>query len=403
MNEGHTWATLNFAQRVLSFLERCSKRKIWPLLVFVIAIGISFFCWLPNYQLVTDFIQSPYGEAKTWWLQHPFKPVPVEQFFPLNERHLGYNAGIASHLDKMTFRAFLPLLNQVAPFGLWTLVVASHIANLIILWLSYWIVAQTTRDKVSGALTSWAVASCYAGQYGFQDHFLGDVVAVSLLVMAMFSRRSFFVTPLIFLACLTDERAVFTTPLILIFHFLRDLDFHQTEYNPPTLLKGLRRKALPFIIGILSYVLIRQSISILTGVQTGTTMLFEPDILRSHLYEDFPLRFFKVFEFLWLILFLFLAEFSSRVSTYRGLRLLLIGAFLLATFPAMIVWDLDRSLFYLLPMILISICFLPVSFSLRRLILLMTFTANLAWLYPSTSGLRKIDQFISSFIIYGKK
>jgi hypothetical protein len=38
-----------------------------------------------------------------------------------------------------------------------------------------------------------------------------------------------------------------------------------------------------------------------------------------------------------------------------------------------------------------------------RLILLAVLAGNLLWIYPSSSGFRKIDHFISSFIVLEKK
>lgn len=173
-------AISELANRLLAFLDRCSRQKTWPWLVLLVAILIRIFCWVPNYPAVSESIQTPYAAAKTWWLENPFRSVPVEQFFPLSERHIGYNADIASHLDKMTYRAFLPALNQVLPFGIWTLVVACHIGTLAILWFSYWIVERQIGDKVSAALACWSVAACYAGQYGFHDCYLGDAMAVAM-------------------------------------------------------------------------------------------------------------------------------------------------------------------------------------------------------------------------------
>lgn len=77
-------------------------------------------------------------------------------------------------------------------------------------------------------------------------------------------------------------------------------------------------------------------------------------------------------------------------------------AFAIAIFPAMVVWDIDRSLFYILPGILLAICFLPVSVKNLRIILLAILFANFIWLYPSNSALRKIDHFVSSFIVLEK-
>jgi hypothetical protein len=393
----------HLANSFLTFLDKRSHSKMWPLLVFVTAIVISIFCWVPYYPAVSEFIQTPFGTAKTWWLDNPFKSVPVEQFFPLSERHIGYNAGIASHLDKMTYRAFLPLLNQVFPFGIWTLVVVCHVGLLVILWFSYWIVERQLGDKVSAALACWAVAACYAGQYGFHDCYLGDAAAVGMLVAAMFSRNWAATFLLVLCAGFSDERAVTSAPLVLLFHFLRDGDSTQQERTMLGLVSGMLKKGAPILGSVLCYALIRIGLTFWTGQSSGTSMLASIDILRSHFYNDYPQLFFKVFEFLWILPLVFLLEYSALAHSFKKFIAILFGiALVLAAIPALMVWDFDRSLFYLLPGILLSICFLPVSLAKLRLILLAVMVGNLLWLSPSSSGFRKIDHFISSFITLEK-
>jgi hypothetical protein len=393
----------HLANSFLAFLDKRSHSKFWFLFVFATAIIISIFCWVPYYPAVSDFIKTPYGEAKTWWLEHPFQSVPVEHFFPLSERHIGYNAGIASHLDKMTYRAFLPILNQVFPFGIWTLVVACHVGLIAILWFSYWIVERQLGDKVSAALACWAVAACYAGQYGFHDCYLGDAAAVGMLVAAMFSRNWAATFLLVLCAGFSDERAVTSAPLVLLFHFLRDGDSTQQERTMLGLVSGMLEKGAPILGSVLCYALIRIGLKFWTGQSSGTSMLASIDILRAHFYNDYPLLFFKVFEFLWILPVIFLLEYGANNPSKKVISILFGLALALASFPAMVVWDFDRSLFYLLPGILLAICFLPFSSRNLRLILLAVLAGNLLWIYPSNSGFRRIDRFISSFIVLEKK
>jgi len=393
----------HLANSFLAFLDKRAQSKLWPLFVFATAIGISIFCWVPYYPAVSEFMQTPYGMAKTWWLENPFQSVPVEQFFPLSERHIGYNAGIASHLDKMTYRAFLPLLNQVFPFGIWTLVVACHFGLLAILWFSYWIVERQLGDKVSGALACWAVAACYAGQYGFHDCYLGDGAAVGMLVSAMFSRNGVVTFLLVLCASLADERAVTSAPIVLLFHFLRDADSAQQERSIFALVSAMLKKGIPVLGGVLCYALVRLGMTFWTGQKSGTSMLSLVDIPRSHFYNDYPQLFFKVFEFLWIVPLIFLVEYGAKDPSKKFISLLFGLGLALAAFPAMVVWDFDRSLFYLLPGILMAICFLPFSQRNMRVMLLAVLAGNLLWIYPSSSGFRKIDHFISSFIVLEKK
>ena len=243
---------------VLNFLEIQSSRRGWSLVVLGVSLVIAFCCSIPYYPAVNEFIQSPYGQAKTWWLEHPLQSVPVEQFLPLNERHIGYNEGIASHLDKMTFRVFLPLLNQVFPFGIWTLVVACHIGGVLILWLTYFVAKQATGDAVCGGLASWALAATYAGQWGFHDYYLGDAVPVALLMCAMAARVPVLAFVFVLTAGFTDERAVVASPLVGLFWVLRSTQ--QDGVSPGTWVQfffKFLRAAWPVWLALAAYAAFR--------------------------------------------------------------------------------------------------------------------------------------------------
>lgn len=380
------------AERTLKKLEKLTRLRAWTAIAVLIAILISFGCRLPNYQQFADFIHTPYGEAKQYWLNHPFKEVPVELFFPQSERHIGFHAGIASHLDKMTFRAFLPLLNQIFPWGIWTVVLASHIAAVVILLLTYLITIRQTSDRVSATLLMWAIAACYAGQYGFQDHYLGDAVAVSLLMFAMFTEKRGAGALSMFCAFLTDERALFAAPLVL-YHHIEAISSHQ-DIAETARNKGAKGIAIATFASIaVSYILLRQIITFITGAETGTSMLFSREILRSNIFDAYPERVFKVFEFAWIIpigytIEKLVSEGNRRFSLFWTLALAL------AAFPAYMVVDIDRSMLYLMPAVITAFCCYPATQKTRRRSLTLITACSLAWLYPSLSALRLIANII---------
>jgi hypothetical protein len=390
-----TWIIGLWAQRVLTFLERQTKRRIWPLIVFIVAVVVSLACYFPNYQIVSEFITTPYGEAKSWWLNHPFQPVPVERFFPVDERHIGFNSGIASHLDKMTYRAFLPLMNQIFPFGIWTVNAASSLATMTLLWLTYRLVSQHTSDKVSGALITWALAACFAGQYGFNDHYRGDAVAVSLLVGAMAVQRGTLIAVLLFGACLTDERAVFATPLVLLFHSMQSLGrLREPVALQTTLIQAMRKMAGPVAMPVTLYLILRLSISFLTGAKTGTSLLFTREIITANIFNSYPETFFKVYEFLWLVVLLFIIETPAQVKGDKLMGWILVSCLAVSALPAYIVIDFDRSLIYLLPGLISAACFLRKPQQHMRTFYLAIAMGNLIWIYPSLSAMRLIADLI---------
>jgi hypothetical protein len=95
-------------------------------------------------------------------------------------------------------------------------------------------------------------------------------------------------------------------------------------------------------------------------------MLGDIDIIRQRIYTDYPYNIFPVFELLWIFPILFLL-YQIYIKKFLVIpTILYLSSFIGIIATSFLVWDLDRSLFYLLPGILISIACLNLS-ALRQL------------------------------------
>src|SRR5688572_25328996 len=159
-------------------------------IVVLIALAIALGSRFPGYAGTNEqppgniltAARSVYGRAITWWLEHPFQPVPIAEFYPNASQAEGVTAGEISHLAKLGVRGTLPLLNQLLHGGLGTILLMSHVAAVWAFLLFYRIGREATGDAAYAALATWAFAATWAGQWGFQDFICGDVVAVALLL-----------------------------------------------------------------------------------------------------------------------------------------------------------------------------------------------------------------------------
>lgn len=127
----------HFLDPVGRMLDKAQSRTkgCWPWIVVCVAVALAFVLRMPPYHEMAAFPSTPYGKALTWWLDHPFSSIPVDDFFPLSTRHVNNNAGCASHCDKIAVRVTLPLLNQLFHGGIWTLVAASNLEAVLIFYL----------------------------------------------------------------------------------------------------------------------------------------------------------------------------------------------------------------------------------------------------------------------------
>jgi uncharacterized membrane protein len=144
--------------------------------------------------------------------------VPVEKFFDAKDLvDGGHYFGCASHCDKLTFRAFIPILHRIFPFGLWLILISSHIAGVAIFFLAYKFLDTESEDPVVATLGTWALASSFAGGWAFHDFIFGDAIAIVFLLAALIERKTILCALFIFCAILTDERAFIATPFLAAF------------------------------------------------------------------------------------------------------------------------------------------------------------------------------------------
>jgi hypothetical protein len=372
-----------------------AKPHAWSLFVVLVAIVIALFSRFPAYSdadapypgSLVSFVRTPYGHAIAWWLDHPFREVPTREFFPPASLDNLWIAGSVSHCDKLTFRAFLPLLNQVTAGGLWTLVVANHVAAILIFLLVYRVCLRLAVDTVISTAVTWAFAASWAGSCGFNDFVNGDAVAMALLLGAMVTRTSWVVAVCLFAAGFTDERALCVAPLIALCRYW--------EWRRPFEATGavmdfqrLRTVAAPLLFGVSAYLVCRLAVSAEYHLTTGTSTMGRLRIPVFHFYINFPGTLFKVFEFLWVYPVLLLLALVAFRKTHLSDLVAYTFGLLLAAAPAFLVWDFDRSIYYLTPGVLASACFGFGQPTERRGVALAVCAMNLICLSPLESWLR---------------
>lgn len=373
-----------------SLAEKISKVRYWEYFVIVMSLSITLFFSRPDYSLFFYNLKMPYGQALEWWLAHPFQKVPVENFFAAEDLvDGGVYFGCVSHCDKKIFRATIPILNIFFPFGLWTLLIATHIAGVAIFSLTYRIVCSMTGNKVQSALACLSLAATSAGAWAFHDFIYGDALAIALILASMFCKSRSLSALFCFLAMLTDERAVFSTLFVIVF---KSLSLYSV--NKSNLIKKLFDISIHYILVFVSYLSIRILIGFFTGYHTGSTMLFDINILRNRIYTDYPYEYFNIFEFLWffVVLFLWFCLQKQKLLELLIYFLGLIGIILISC----VVWDLERSVFYLWPGILVAIT-IPVGIEFRKK-LWLCFSGNLIFFKVGHSVLVAFGALLSSHI-----
>ena len=391
----------DFLRKAAEGFEVGARRKadkhpiLWIAGVIAVAVIICLFSQYPPYSdsasgasgTFSGFEHTSYGHAITWWLSHPFQSVPAETFFHPSAIADKTAAGPISHCDKLAFRPLLPALSSLTHGGYWTLIVANHLAGLLSFGLIYLICLRTTASFTIAVASTWAYAACWSGAWGFNDMIYGDAVAMALLLSALAAgRRSWLVAVLIFAAGFVDERAICAAPLLILFRYW-ELQPPFAD-NPERLSVGeLRRISLPVLLGVLGYAVCRLYAAHHFNLSTGTSMVATSRMPVYHFYINYPTTLFKVFEFMWLWPLLMLLNLGSAGKSQRRNLLAYLAASLAVALIVLVVWDFDRSIFYLLPSMLAAICFGAGPSSTRSQLALAIMLASLVWILPIESYL----------------
>jgi hypothetical protein len=348
-------------------LARLCARPWWPLLAVGVALLLVWATGFPNYvpQGPPEFLR-----ALEWWLRHPFQAIPVANFFGSIDPSDGY----ASHLDKRVYRGTLPMLHSILPFGLPMVRVVGYGAGVAVFAICYILVSRGRKDPLAAALFVWALALTYSGPWPFIDwHYFGDGLAIALLLAAMLARPIWLVALLIILAGFTDERALVASSLVALFKAWQQLPPFSPASPPSAFAAPLRylTAARGVVWGVIGYIVIRLVLSMAGAGPSGSSQLASLPILLEHYYESFPSRVFSVFEFLWCIPVLFVWSGLAYLGRMNSKWLLFGLLMCVAAVPAVLVRDIDRSLYYLLPGLVGALVFLPQDRpSIRRMLAL---------------------------------
>jgi hypothetical protein len=184
----------------------------------------------------------------------------------------------------------------------------------------------------------------------------------------------------------TDERAILAAPVIGLFRYWSVRP--PLAVAPVPVRAGVMRLCGPLVAGVGAYALLRLTIGEVYDVRSGTSMIGGSPILRYHAFVSFPGKIFAVFEFLWILPLGLMGGLLNAPEGTRREALVFALAVGCAAAPALLVYDIDRSLCYLLPVILLGAGFFPASPAVRRLMLWAVTAANLGWFQVHDSIIR---------------
>lgn len=244
----------------------------------------------------------------------------------------------SSHHAKLTFRLTMPVLGHFLGFRQWGSLAIQFLGGLVLLGAFGALAYRYTQDRVAAAYLMLALAVCFPGSAAFTELYPRfDAISFFLLVLAQALTRPWAVGSVVFLASWNDERGLIASSLVLLYHV-----FRQEGQN-----SWLRRFLSPVCLAIyaawLLYFAIRLPLAARYGLHTagvGAEFLkIDLDVLVLGVWSALK------FGLLYVLLAWFVA---GRQRQWFALACY-VGACLIVTTVGILVYDITRSMAYLLP------------------------------------------------------
>lgn len=309
----------------------------WYLRVGIFAITLSLIYHSPSR-----------GNWKTWPYQvlqqqvdHPLRQLQPWKYDPGISPN---DDGIASHLDKLSFRLTIPVLGKIFKTGKRSWLIFTALAGLLFYPLFASICERWLKDRQTAMYLTAGFGLSWAGHQFFFDTWIGDGVAWFFLLLSVASKRPLLIFSSVLAAAFTDERGLIASTGTLLFWAMGDEKISGGKAALSTAIRSGWKQKGAVVAAWLAYFGIRLYLGSKFGLNTGNTMIGNPLIIVNQLQNNIPYSALAVFEGLWLWLLIGFAGLlvERRYLAAGGYA----GIFLFVGAISFLVWDFERSLAY---------------------------------------------------------
>lgn len=345
------WIMEETLHRVIRVVDRIAVRvPEWAVIagVFVVSILMQ----LPNLREIAH--GAPEAETILEIAEDPFSQV---------ERMDG------SHGEKKAFRLLVPammrLLGGSSTYHVYALLVG---ANILYLSASYFVIRRGTGDKTFSLIAVCALSLTYSGACGFLDtKGWADAVPLAFLVLAMLKVHPVVVTLCLVSGVLGDERVLMGIPYVILWQVILRKGSWTLAVSD---LWADRSMIAAGLLSVVAFVAARLALVFGFGfdIKLGGV---GPYVLFQHNPDMYSVSFWSGFEALWLIVFLWLIAVFKVWTRFLSFGLMLY--MLVSVTACYMVFDVTRSLCYLLPALLFALVMVYRSVSGREKALALLF------------------------------
>jgi hypothetical protein len=321
---------------VLRVAETLTTRFSLVVQTFLV-LCLSLFLAFPNYESVNDA-----SAANTW---EPVFEKTRNPLFDLNEK---YRSG--SHAANLNFRLTVPVIARLLGLGIVGILIIHGIAGFFLIYLVGAISRKISKDDIAALFMMVLVGSIFAGVCSFVQLRGGfyDGIAILFLLAALFFKNPFLIGLFTFLTAWTDERGLIASQLVLLFHLIQNGTVKLT-------LKSLfRRVPAAIYLAWFLYLGMRYVLATQFGLHTATREMGHSQFLDQ--INMIPFGSWTALEGGWVLVGLAIVILIRR-KLYTTMFLYFFGV-MLVLIISLSVFDITRSMAYVLPALFIALLIL---------------------------------------------
>ena len=328
----------------------------WKLILALSAPLISFFFSYPSLKSV-DHYYTPFFE----FVSEPFSP----HLFPSESTY-----------SKLTFRLLPIIIVKALNLNTLGVIFWQFINGIVLCYLFSKLMFKITNSNEITFFTTITFLFIFTGKVSFiniKPNF--DSLALIFYCLYFLTNDKILKLIFIFLVCWIDERAIIATFFLVTFDVFNLIKIRKSEIKKNIL-------SLFYFFPFIIYAALRFFLSEKYGLKSSSGGI-SLKILATN-FNLFPISIWQAFEGFWLlIIYTFYIVQKSKKLKDRLLFTFILFIALSISLVSNIVYDVSRSLVYLLPLLIICLIYLTDKISNKLILTITKYSCLLSFLYPT--------------------
>ena len=301
--------------------------------------------------------------------------------------------GAESHIAKTVFRLTIPLIVKLFQFNYLQFIFLQFCFAYFLLYFLFAFFDKKYGSKNIAALITISIGTIYFGKALLVDFRWFDGWAFLFIVFTLYTR--FFILAFVFLilGLFTDERVVFSIPILMILSSNR---FDLTFFNYKSLIS---KKNGVIALSLIFYILLRMILTYIYDMNIPSNAIGYEVLLDNINKRLIGMGYFTFFEGLWLFPFFYFLNYlkQRKFDIYTSLFIIY---FIFNTIVVFFIYDVTRSGAYLILFVFFFIdsCYKSYTREQFKLILISSFLICVFFPgYYTLNGIGMNNNFLNEY------